>query len=87
MKPQRSKLVGRSNLVAALRRYGDARPEERAVSGAFAAFVDSEPRCYERDCWRGHVTGAAWLVNGAGTHVLLTHHRKLDGVRTLAAAG
>lgn len=25
----------------------------------------------------GHVTGSAWLVNRPGTHVLLTHHRKL----------
>lgn len=75
---QNNKLVGRSNLAAALRAYGEAMPAEEPCATEFANFVASEPRCYERDCWAGHVTGAAWLVNRAGTHVLLTHHRKLD---------
>src|SRR4051812_22592322 len=57
-----------------LRRY----PEERATVERFAAFVSGEPRCFERNCWSGHVTGSAWVVNNPGTHVLLTHHRKLN---------
>lgn len=44
----------------------------------FVNFVQETPNCYERDCWSGHVTGAAWLMNQAGAHALLTHHRKLD---------
>ena len=43
----------------------------------FKEFVLSHKRCFERDLWAGHVTGSAWLVNQAATHVLLTHHRKL----------
>jgi 8-oxo-dGTP pyrophosphatase MutT (NUDIX family) len=73
-----SNVVGRSNLAAALDRYGKQYPGELEMVERFAEFVRSEANCYERDCWRGHVTGAAWLVNGAGTHTLLTHHRKLD---------
>lgn len=52
--------------------------EEREAIERFRRFVDSEVRCFERDCWAGHVTGSAWVVNAPGSHVLLTHHRKLD---------
>lgn len=78
MSVQDSNVVGRSNLAAALERYGQVHPEESQMVERFVAFVQAEPKCYARDCWSGHVTGAAWLMNGAGTHVLLTHHRKLD---------
>ena len=75
--PQHNKLSGRRNLAAALGDYRTRYPAEAACCDRFINFVNTEPRCYERDCWAGHVTGAAWLVNRAGTHVLLTHHRKL----------
>ena len=78
MSTQDNNVVGRSNLVAALEAYARACPDESAQAQRFIDFVADEPRCYERDCWRGHVTGAAWLLNGAGTHALLTHHRKLN---------
>lgn len=78
MSVQDSNVVGRSNLVVALESYGQQHPEEQEMVERFTAFVRAEADCYERDCWSGHVTGAAWLMNGAGTHALLTHHRKLD---------
>lgn len=53
-------------------------PQEAAVVDRFVAFVEDEPRCFERDCWRGHVTGSAWLVDPDRSAVLLTHHRKLN---------
>ena len=43
----------------------------------FVSFIAEHERCFERDCWAGHITGSAWLVNDARTHVLLTHHKKL----------
>jgi 8-oxo-dGTP pyrophosphatase MutT (NUDIX family) len=67
----------RQPILNALRRYALRHPTERDVVARFVAFVESEPRCFERDCWRGHVTGSAWVVDGTGTRVLLTHHRKL----------
>jgi len=78
MSVQDSNVVGRSNLVTALETFGKSCPEQREDVTRFVEFVRAEPRCYERDCWSGHVTGAAWLLNGAGTHALLTHHRKLN---------
>lgn len=41
-------------------------------------FVQANPRCFERSLEIGHITGSAWIVDLNKTHVLLTHHRKLD---------
>jgi 8-oxo-dGTP pyrophosphatase MutT (NUDIX family) len=68
----------RRNLLEQLQAYSQRYPEEHATVERFVDFVASEPRCFERDCWRGHVTGSAWLLDPAGTALLLTHHRKLD---------
>ena len=67
----------RSKLIALLTDYGHRHPEEQETVDRFLAFVQANERCFERDLWMGHVTGSAWLVNSAGSHVLLTHHRKL----------
>jgi hypothetical protein len=67
----------RRGLIGLLEDYGRRHPAESAVVERFLAFVREHERCFERDCFPGHVTGSAWLVNGAGTHVLLTHHKKL----------
>jgi 8-oxo-dGTP pyrophosphatase MutT (NUDIX family) len=60
-----------------LMEYGVRRPAEARVVGRFVEFVGEHPRCFERDCWAGHVTGSAWLVNESKQAVLLTHHKKL----------
>jgi 8-oxo-dGTP pyrophosphatase MutT (NUDIX family) len=41
-------------------------------------FVKTNEDCFNRELFIGHVTGSAWIVNDARTHVLLTHHRKLN---------
>lgn len=66
----------RSHLLKLLETYAERFPEETAT-GQFLDFVRRNERCFERDLWEGHVTGSAWLVDGGGGRVLLTHHRKL----------
>lgn len=68
----------RAELIRSLAHYRGRYPDESATVEEFDAFVRSELRCFERDCWRGHVTGSAWVVDAPGTRVLLTHHRKLN---------
>ena len=68
----------RNKLLNLLEVYGRNYPEESATVRRFEEFVRNHERCFERDCWAGHVTGSAWLVNQSHRHVLLTHHRKLD---------
>ena len=68
----------RRKLLEALARYGEHYPKEYETVKRFTALLDGHPNCFERDCWAGHITGSAWLVDPTRTQLLLTHHRKLD---------
>ena len=68
----------RAPFLALLDRYANLYPEERQCSTRYIDFVKTQPRCFERTFELGHITGSAWILNAAGTHTLLTHHRKLD---------
>ena len=55
-----------------------ARYPDEADAARLRRFIEAQPRCFERDCFDdGHITGSAWVVDPAGSRVLLTHHRKL----------
>ena len=41
-------------------------------------FVEANVNCFDRTLRAGHITGSAWVLDLARTHVLLTHHQKLD---------
>ncbi|MDE0451506.1 MAG: NUDIX hydrolase [Gammaproteobacteria bacterium] len=57
--------------------YRERYPEETDAA-RLHRFIETQPRCFERDCFDdGHVTGSAWVVDSDGSRVLLTHHRKL----------
>src|SRR3569832_2721477 len=71
-------LMHRRPLLDQLARYEPYDEDERAMYARLRRFVAQEPRCFARTLQVGHVTGSAWLVDHAHTHVLLTHHRKLD---------
>ena len=68
----------RAPLLALLDGYGERFPDERDVLVRFREFVNTHERCFERDCWAGHITGSAWLLDRKRERVLLTHHKKLD---------
>lgn len=68
----------RNDLIHQLESYRDRWAQETETCDRFLAFVRGHADCFERSLLEGHVTGSAWLVNGASTHVLLTHHRKLE---------
>jgi 8-oxo-dGTP pyrophosphatase MutT (NUDIX family) len=67
-----------ARVIELLAGYRPRHPAQAQTIARVEAFVKGEPRCFERDCWTGHVTGSAWLVDASGAHVLLTHHRKLN---------
>lgn len=53
-------------------------PGESETVGHFLELLDEHaPTPFTRERLAGHFTGSAWLVDRAGTRVLLTHHRKL----------
>jgi len=68
----------RTALLQQLESYRARWREEAQVTNRFIEFVQNYPDCFERHLEIGHVTGSAWVVSKTGTHVLLTHHAKLN---------
>jgi 8-oxo-dGTP pyrophosphatase MutT (NUDIX family) len=68
----------RTRLLAALRAHSPFDETEARMRDATIQFVETHEDCFERTCIPGHVTGSAWIVNRARTHVVLLHHGKLD---------
>lgn len=66
----------RTKLLRLLAGYAVRHPDEDVAP--FRRFVERQPRCFERDCFDdGHVTASAVVLNGVGSHMLMTHHAKL----------
>lgn len=65
-------------MIAQLEAYGRIHSGERETVERFLNFVRQNKNCCERSLAVGHVTGSAWVVNSSGSHVLLTHHKKLN---------
>lgn len=51
---------------------------EQAKVQEMQRFVEAHADCFQRSLPIGHLTGSAWILNAHRTHVLLTHHRKLN---------
>lgn len=70
----------RENVLGLLRAHAECVTDahESEMVAATIAFVEAQPRCAERSLSVGHLTGSAWIVDGARKQTLLTHHRKLD---------
>lgn len=68
----------RQELLNLLTRFQTRFMEEAAYVRRAYDFVSQHPDCFDRGLWPGHVTGSAWVVNPARTHVLMMHHRKHD---------
>lgn len=70
--------MNREGLIRQLRDYRTRWPGESGTVDRFIDFVAAHADCFERQLAVGHITGSAWVVNRAGTNVLLTHHKKLN---------
>lgn len=68
----------RLSLAEAFEHYAGVWPEEAEVAADFLALLGDAQDPFGRARLAGHFTASAWLVNVAGTHLLMTHHRKLD---------
>ena len=68
---------GAGRFAAALREYRSQWPGEGATIDRFLELLVDPADPFLRERLAGHFTASAWLVDAAGTRVLLTHHRKL----------
>jgi 8-oxo-dGTP pyrophosphatase MutT (NUDIX family) len=54
-------------------------PAERAMLADIIHLINAHPTdCASRSLLHGHLTASAWILNSSRTHVLMTHHRKLN---------
>lgn len=71
--------VNREGVLKLLRAYAiqSLDTQEAEMVRATLEFVEKHSDCAERSLAIGHLTGSSWIVDTAGSHVLLTHHAKL----------
>lgn len=67
----------RNQLLQLLYNYTPT-PDERQAKEDMLAFINQYEHCFERSLEIGHITASCWLLNKDHTHVLLTHHAKLN---------
>lgn len=67
----------RQQILELLKLYRPTTEEEIQALAKTLEFIEREPRCFERSCQEGHLTGSCWLENWDGSAALLTHHKKL----------
>ena len=67
----------RRPLLALLRAHRPVDEGERGSLARIVAFVEENPRCFERSLLSGHVTGSAWVTSRMDDRVVLVHHGKL----------
>lgn len=70
--------IDKNQLIEKIRGYGIHHPSESNTVKRFIELIQNSQICFERTNVKAHLTGSAWVVNHTGTHVLLTHHRKLN---------
>jgi 8-oxo-dGTP pyrophosphatase MutT (NUDIX family) len=70
--------VHRNKLLKLLATYTEKHSSEKACANQIIEFIKQYEPCFNRELSVGHMTGSAWIVNRAGTHTLLTHHKKLN---------
>jgi 8-oxo-dGTP pyrophosphatase MutT (NUDIX family) len=68
----------RKILLDLLEKHSPIDDNELKMRNETIEFVKTNEDCFKRELLIGHVTGSAWIVNDARTHVLMTHHRKLN---------
>lgn len=68
----------RKTLLDLLEKYSPIDDNESKMRNETIEFVKTNEDCFKRELLIGHVTGSAWIVNNARTHVLMMHHRKLN---------
>jgi 8-oxo-dGTP pyrophosphatase MutT (NUDIX family) len=67
----------RDALLSRLLGYSALDSRDAAQAARLIDLVASTPECAHRDCFPGHLTGSAWVVNKTGDKVLLLLHAKL----------
>ena len=70
-------IMNRSELLTALKHHQPTSIQEGRHLASVIEFVTQHEHCCSRHLAIGHITASSWIIDQAGRHALLTHHRKL----------
>lgn len=68
----------RKQILDLISDYKTRFPNEMDTVNSIFDFVQENESCFHRELACGHLTGSAWILNADRSHVLLTHHKKLN---------
>ncbi|MBS7526480.1 NUDIX hydrolase [Fusibacter paucivorans] len=68
----------RVELINMLENHLPAYDDEAVAKKRIITFLKETQQPFGKTNLAGHITASAWLINSAGTEVLLTHHYKLN---------
>lgn len=68
----------REKLLIGLKRYIPFDSHEKEMVGKVISLIESTPDCFHKNCFPAHITASAWIIDNGLTHLLFTHHKKLN---------
>lgn len=68
----------RETLLSDLKRYIPFDSYEREMANKIISLIETTPHCFHNNSFPAHITASAWIIDNGSTHLLFTHHKKLD---------
>ncbi len=65
-------------LITELKNYKPFDDEEKLMLEKFIFLVETNKDCFQSYCYPEHITACAWIIDKNYSHLLFTHHKKLD---------
>lgn len=69
---------GRKKLLIDLKKYIPFDSHEKEMVEKVISLIESTPDCFHNNSFPAHMTASAWIIDNGLTHLLFTHHRKLN---------
>lgn len=68
----------REKLLINLKKYIPFDSHEKEMVGKVILLIENTPDCFHNNSFPAHMTASAWIIDNGLTHLLFTHHRKLN---------
>jgi len=68
----------REKLLIDLNKYIPFDSHEKEMVGKVISLIENTSDCFHNNSFPAHMTASAWIIDNSSTHLLFTHHRKLN---------
>ena len=68
----------REKLLIDLKQYTPFDSHEKEMVEKVISLIESTPDCFHNNSFPAHMTASAWIIDNGLTHLLFTHHKKLN---------